>query len=157
MKRAVIAIAAIVLLAAGGGAGWWFFLRAGPPEEQAAATGEGEGGGEGLLTARFVDLEPMVLPILREGRVVKHLTIILSVELTKPTEKEKIAELAPRLRDSIFSELHGVYSFRHVQDAGYDVPVVKGRLVRAGERVIGSGGVKAVLVKAITVRTPQSG
>ena len=153
MKRLVILIG-LVLLLGGGVAGWWFFLREDPAADTADAPVDP---GDGVATVKYVELNPFMIPILREGRVTQHMSVILTVELDRPMPDDDVELLMPRLRDAIFRELHGVYAFRHVQDAGEDLPIVKRRLIGASEQVFGDGAVKAVLVKATTKRAPDSG
>lgn len=156
MKRLAILIVLVLVAAGAGGAGWWFFLRE-TPAQDGAGVEAGREGADGVKAERFVKLAPMNLPVLREGRVILHLTMQLSIELTEPRTLEQLAELTPRLRDALLSELHALFAYRHVQDRGYDIPVVKARLLQAGERVLGAGEVKSVLIQNITQRSPKAG
>lgn len=151
MTRLAILIVVLLVLAGAGGAGWWFLLRAAPGEDAAAA--EPDKGGHLGATER-IDLEPIVLPLLRQGRVARHLTLVLVVELARPLPAEKVQRLTPRLRDSLISELHGIFAFRHVQEHGSELPVVQSRMVLASERVLGPGAVRAVRVMATSERAP---
>ena len=85
MKLAIIIVLALVLLGGGGGAGWWFFLREPPPEEAAMAQAEPAK----PLAAnhqQVFNLDPFVLPILRNGQVTQHLTVVLRIELNEPED-----------------------------------------------------------------------
>jgi len=154
MKRLVILIVIVLLVAGGGGAAWWFLLREPPADAAAEAEGAPETENENSARMRFVELEPMVLPIIREGQVTLHLTVMLAVELTTPLPEIEVARIQRPLRDAIFSELHAVYALRHVQEKGFDHPIVRERLTRASERILGSGEVKAVLVRKIGAQPP---
>lgn len=152
MKRLVILLVIVLLFAGGGGGAWWFLLREPPVDETAEVALETEI--VDTARKRFVELEPMVLPIIREGQVTLHLTIVLVVELTEPTTKVVIAQKQRPLRDAILSELHAVYALRYVQEKGFDHPIVRERLTRASERVMGTGSIKALLVKKIGAQAP---
>ena len=154
MKRLVILIVIILLVAGGGGAAWWFLLREVPADATAEAEATQETESEDATRKRFVELEPMVLPIIREGQVTLHLTIVLVVELTEAMPKVDIAKAQRPLRDAIFSELHSIYALRYVQDKGFDHPIVRKLLIRASERVFGDGRVKSVLVSKIGTQVP---
>ena len=155
MKRLVILIVIVLLVAGGGGAAWWFLLREPPVDAAAAGEAGAEEEAETALRKRFVDLDPIVVPIIREGQVTLHLTLILTVELTKPMLVTDIDLIRRPLRDAIFTELHGIYALRYVQEKGYDLPIVRELLVRASQKVLGDGEVKAVLVRNIGSNVPQ--
>ena len=65
--------------------------------------------------------------------------------------------LMPLLKDAVFTELHGIYSLRYVQERGYDLPIVNDRLLQITERVLGSGIVKSVQIRGLSKRVPQTG
>ena len=111
MKRVVILVALVLILVGAGGAGWWFFLREAPAEDGAVATEE-LAIEDSSDTSRTVGLAPIVVPILQEGRVIQHLTLLLEVEFAQPELKERIEDLKPRLRDSLIKALHGVLAFK---------------------------------------------
>jgi len=155
MKRLVILIVIVLLVAGvGGGAAWWFVLREVPVDEVAELNEElGEETGD-FARKRFIELEPMVLPIIREGQVTLHLTIVLAVELTTPMAKFEIARIQRPLRDAILSELHAVYALRYIQEKGFDHPIVRERLTQVSERILGAGEVKSVAVRKIGSQAP---
>lgn len=154
MKRLVILLAIVLLVAGGGGAAWWFLLREAPVDTAAEAEAAPETEILDRARKRFVELEPMVLPIIREGQVTLHLTIVLVVELTTPIPKIEVARQQRPLRDAILSELHAVYALRYVQEKGFEHPIVRQRLTIASERILGSGAVKALLVRKIGTQAP---
>ncbi|MFQ5774347.1 MAG: hypothetical protein ACE5GS_07525 [Kiloniellaceae bacterium] len=153
MKRLAILIVLMLVVAGAAGAGWWFLLREDPAQEVAGSEAELDGD---VPAKRFVEIEPMVLPILREGRVTLHMTFILVVELDRPMRVDRIHNVSLRLRDSLFSELHGIFAFRHVQDRGHELPIVRERLAVAAERALGAGTVKSVLIKSVSQRVPNT-
>lgn len=159
MNRIAVLFVLILLFAGAGGGAWWFLLREQPElsaeAQLAAAMAEEE---VGLIAAtRFIEIKPLVMPIIREGRVILHLTLIMAVELVHPLEKEEVKQLVRPLRDAIFTELHSLFALRYVQERGYDLPFVKERIYRVSERVIGKGLIKAVLIQRMNRRKPQRG
>jgi hypothetical protein len=157
MKRLAILIVIVLLVAGGGGAAWWFLLREPPAETAAEAEAETAAEAEVATAARkrFVNLDPIVLPIIREGQVTLHLTVVLSVELVNLTPKEEIEQMRRPLRDAIFTELHGIFALRYVQEKGFDLPIVRELLLRASRRVLGEDEVRAVLVRNVATQVPQ--
>ena len=163
MKRIAILIALVLLFAGAGGGAWWFLLRDQPDEQSAEKKAEAELAQameeqSGLLmSTRYIRLQPMVLPIIREGRVILHLTLVMIVELDEPMQREELDQVLPPLTDAIFTELHSLFSLRYVQERGYDLPFVKERIYRVSERVLGEGILKAVLIQSMNKRKPQTG
>ncbi|MEE8535712.1 MAG: hypothetical protein V3S45_06660 [Kiloniellales bacterium] len=152
MKR--LALVLVLVVVSGGGAGWWFFLRdPGGAEAEVAAGAPAED--PGGLSERVIDLAPINLPIIRQGQVILHLSLVVAIELTQPMHFKEIERVLPPLRDAIFSELHAVFALRTIQGRGYDPPFVRDRLAQAGARVLGAGQVRSVLIKALGKRTPK--
>ncbi len=157
MQRFIILFFLILFVAVGGAAGWWFLTTDNRSEvaKQTAALEEEEAGL--IESTRFIKLESIVLPIIREGRVILHLTLTVAVELDQPMEKTEVTALMPLLKDAVFTELHGIYSLRYVQERGYDLPIVNDRLFQITERVLGSGIVKSVQIRGLSKRVPRTG
>ncbi len=157
MQRFIILFFLILFVAVGGAAGWWFLTTDNRSEvaKQTAALEEEEAGL--IESTRFIKLESIVFPIIREGRVILHLTLTVAVELDQPMEKTEVTALMPLLKDAVFTELHGIYSLRYVQERGYDLPIVNDRLFQITERVLGSGIVKSVQIRGLSKRVPRTG
>ena len=155
MKKLVILLVVFLVLGGGAGAGWWFFLRE-APEGDGAEIAEAEA--TALISrVRVIRLDPIILPVLREGQVTLHVTAVVVIELTGSLEYEALREFAEPLRDVILRELYGIYSVRYVQERGYDIPVVRERLSLAAEQVLGEGTVKTVRLQDIIKRAMDSG
>ncbi len=155
MKKLVILLVVFLLLGGGGGAAWWFLMRE-QPEGELAEISEEEA--TALLSViRVLRLDPIVLPVVREGQVTLHITAVVVIELVEALEKEELRDISDPLRDAMLSELYGIYSVRYVQERGYDIPIVRQRLNLAAERVLGEGSVVSVRLQDITKRVPASG
>ncbi len=153
MKKLAILLVLLLLLGGAGGAGWWFFLREQPEADGAEAVAE-----ESLIRAtRAIKLDPIILPVIREGQVTLHVTVVVVIELVKAVPLESLGGFSHPLRDSMLSELHGMYASRYVQERGYNLPIVKERLSKAAERVLGAGSVKGVMLKDINKRAFTTG
>lgn len=155
MKKLVILLVVFLLLGGGSGAAWWFLMRAQPEGELA---GISEEDATALISMiRVLRLDPIVLPVIREGQVTLHISAVVVIELTEGLEREGLREISEPLRDAMLSALYGIYAVRYVQERGYDIPVVRQRLSLAAERVLGDGTVKSVWLQDITKRVPASG
>ncbi len=152
MKKLAILLVLLLLLGGAGGAGWWFFLRAQPEAGSAEAVEE-----ELIRATRAIKLDPIILPVIREGQVTLHVTVVVVVELVEPLPLEELRVFSHPLRDTMLSELHGMYASRYVQERGYNLPIVKEQLSEAAERVLGAGSVKRVLLKDVNKRSLGTG
>ncbi len=155
MKKLVILLVVFLLLGGGSGAAWWFLMRAQPEGELAGISAEDATALISMI--RVLRLDPIVLPVIREGQVTIHITAVVVIELTEGLEREDLREVSEPLRDAMLSALYGIYAVRYVQERGYDIPVVRQRLSLAAERILGDGTVKSVWLQDITKRVPASG
>ena len=157
MKILVILLVVFVVLGGGGADAWWFLLREAPEGEQTEVA-EAEADATALISVvRVIRLDPIILPVLREGQVTLHVTAVVVIELTGSVERTALREIAEPLRDTMLSALYGIYSVRYVQERGYNIPVVSERLILAAERVLGEGAVKTVRLQDINKRVPNPG
>ena len=155
MKILVILFVVFLVLGGGGGGVWWFLLREAPEGDQAEIA---KADATALTSmVRVIRLDPIILPVLREGQVTLHVTAVVVIELTGSVEKRALREFAEPLRDAMLSALYGIYSVRYVQERGYNIPAVRERLILAAERVLGEGAVKTVRLQDINKRVFDSG
>jgi hypothetical protein len=147
----------VVLLGGGGGAGWWFYLREDPSDTTAEAAAAQAKDEAAKKMKRFIELEPIMLPIIREGQVILHVTLVTAVEMHKALAPQDIRDVTPRLRDAFISELHAIYALRYVQERGYDLPIVRQRLVQSAQRVLGPDLLRAVTIRNLYKRVPVTG
>ena len=153
MKKLAILLVILLLLGGAGGAGWWFFLREQPEADSAEAVAE-----ESLIRAtRAIKLDPIILPVIREGQVTLHVTVVVVIEMTKAVPLSELRVFSQPLRDTMLSELHGMYAIRYVQERGYDLPMVRERLSQAAERVLGAGSVNRVMLEDVNKRALGTG
>ena len=153
MKKLAILLVLLLFLGGAGGAGWWFFLREQPEAGSAEAVEE-----ESLIRATGgLRLDPIILPVIREGQVMLHVTVVVVIELVKAVPLTELRVFSQPLRDTMLSELHGMYAIRYVQERGYDLPMVRERLSQAAERVLGAGSVNRVMLEDVNKRALGTG
>jgi len=155
MKKLVILLVLFLLLGGGGGASWWFFLREAPDEGADPEIAEAESTSL-IPTSQIVRLDPIILPVIREGRVTLHITAVVVLELTEAMDQSELFALSDPLRNAMLSELYGIYAVRYVQERGYNLPAVRSRLAIAAEGVLGAGTVKTIRLQDINTRVPAN-
>ena len=146
----IIVVAALVVLGGGGGAAWWFLLQ--EPKEQEVA----ENAAEPINTQpEFVQIDTIVIPVIREGTVLHHLSYSLQVEVRDSDAKFQLYESFRQLRDAFIVELHSLAAMRFVQQGNYDIHLIKTRLKLAGEKIVGKNVIEAILVRHLAKRRPN--
>ena len=98
----------------------------------------------------FVDLEPIVLPVIERNRVTRQIGLMLTLELFDGQPAKSIDEdKRLRLMDAFVRELYLIYSARSTADRVVDEGIIKQRLLRTAETVLGKGVVHAILVRRL--------
>ena len=144
MKRYAILLVLLALLGGGGFAAWTYGM---PIYEkmQAEKAEQPEPEPEPLL----VSLDPLLIPVIENNRVTYHLTLAISLEVADLDGDEKLRESLPRVIDAFNTELHGLMTLRFVREGGVELPLVKQRLLVAGERELGPGVITDVVITAV--------
>lgn len=161
MKMVLIGLVALVVL--GGGAGAYFYFMkpaeaaAGPVDEAAQAKAEAEHAEkskEGMTEGvDFVNLRPMILPIIGENGVSQVVTLVVSLEITKGESPAAIKKMEPRLKDAYIQDMYGVLSRKSSMNGGVlDIRKIKTRLNKITQRVMGEGKVEDVLIQVVQQR-----
>lgn len=158
MKKVII-IVVVILLLAGGGAAAFFFLQ---QEETETATGEAGEAGEvpagAQLEAKktedpnYLDMENLAIPIIRNRRIEKHVILKVSLEMMDEDTMEDAKPYMPRLKDAFIKDLYDYYSYQS-PGAKINTEAIKGRLKDAGDKVVGSGKIRKVLIQAAFQRS----
>ncbi len=150
MKRLLIILVPVLLLAGGGGGAWWFMNQdAEAPEREAPV--------EAAPKPSFVKIDPFILPLIRQNKVVRFVTLVITLEMPIEDATLKVELVKPRLMDALFTELHSLFSMKIVRDQGPDSPLIKQRVKLVSERILGPGTVNAVLVQGVSQQRPGSG
>jgi len=153
MKPILISFVALILLG-GIAAGAYMYFKA--PSEAVAA--ETEGGahetGHGATNAySYVQLDPLILPIVSKENVSQTFSLVVAIEVEGDANSEKIKQSAPRLVDAYISDLYGVLSRKAAMKGGVvQVDYLKKRLRIVTQRVVGSDVANDVLLQVVQQR-----
>ena len=149
MKLGIVVIVLLAVLAGAGAGGWWYMNQAAPNPELAAEVE--------AAPPKFVKVDPIVLPLIRQGEVTKFITVVVTLEMTLDDAAIRVRGVKRRLMDALFTELHALFSMRMVQDKGADTQIIKDRVKVVANRVLGEGSVRSVLIQGIAQQRPKRG
>ena len=147
-KLIILAVLGLVTLGGGGTAAWYFMLRDAP-----------ETASEPEPTAPeriFVDLDPMVVAVMRDDHAVRHLTFMIILQVENLRLRNRVVQGTMLLRDAYRQELHSMYSRRIMQNRADAMPVVSKRLMAVSDEILGGGVVQRVLINIMTNRDLQA-
>ncbi|MCB9989254.1 MAG: flagellar basal body-associated FliL family protein [Rhodospirillales bacterium] len=163
MKLLVIGMVALLVLG-GVGAGAYFYFGGkkaeasiGETEEhQAAKEAHGDGEqGEGHDEGRFkyVELDPLILPIINSNGVSQNLSLVIVIEVESARAQKKVEDYQPRLKDAYIQELYGVLNRQAAMEGGVlQIQSIKARLRDISRRVVGEDEVNDVLLQVVQQR-----
>ncbi len=161
MKK-IIVIVVVILLLAGGGAAAFFFLQQEETTMAAGDAGETSEAGEDASGAQleakktddpnYLDMENLAIPIIRNRRIEKHVILKVSLEMMDEDSLEDAKPYMPRLKDAFIKDLYDYYSYQS-PGAKINTEAIKGRLKEAGDKVVGNGKIRKVLIQAAFQRS----
>ena len=146
MKKKLIIVIVLLLALGGGGAGAYMVLTKGDAE---AVDLEAVADSLGNKVPEFVELDPLIVPVIREGRVSQHLTVSIIVQVDSDPKVDLISAARRQLLDGYLTELHALYSHRIVQDNPDPIPLLRKRLLTVSRELLGKETVDRVLVTVI--------
>lgn len=97
----------------------------------------------------FVDFQPIILPVIGQDRVTERVGIVLALELAPGQTAAGIEPKRPILTDAFISDLYGIFQQRAALHQVADGTLIKARLLRTANRVLGPGVVKEVLIQKL--------
>ena len=136
MKKIIIIVAVLAVLAGGGFAAWKFFLSEGSAPRETADHPAGP---------IFISMEPFIIQVFRDDRVVKNVSLSVQVEVENPEAEAKVHESMPYLRDAYLRRLHATLSRGEIGE-NYDEAKLKRQLLAESDDILGPGIVTAVLI-----------
>ena len=150
------AILAFVLLACGLAG-----LCAGAPAARASgAEGEkSEASAQDKIRAMFggelilhTPLPLFSIPVIRDNEVTDHVNIAIVIETKGEKSRDKVLAERYRLYDAYLRDLYGLLAIKRPDGQLFDQQVVKIRLGRVSDKVLGPGVVNNILVRGISQR-----
>lgn len=159
----MIAFLALLMAGAGGVGGYFFFKQSavaslGPVEVNAMSYKQKKeleemSAKEMLKELRFVELDPIILPILDQSGVSQVVTLVVSIEVFGDDNADYALHLAPRLKDAFIQDMYGVLNRKASLEGGVvKVEQLKERLNRVSAKILGDSKVNGVLLQVVNQR-----
>jgi hypothetical protein len=101
---------------------------------------------------QYVDLQPVALPIVVDGRLVNYVFVYLRINLNDGVEVSKVREKEPFFRDALVREAHRTPFVVPGDWQKVDERRLTAVMVRDAQAIAGPGLVSSV---AVTSQTPQ--
>ncbi len=155
MKKAIIAIIAVLLLGGGGFGAYTFFNKPAEATEtkEAAKAAEDAQAAKEAIAPTFVELKPLVLPVVDRDGVSQIISIVISLETDDPAKAAEIELMRPRLTDAYIQGMYGVLSSKAVMEGGVlQVGYIKNKLNVLTTKVLGKDKVNDVLLQVVQQR-----
>lgn len=163
MKYLGIFLWALVLVGAGGVGGYFYFQNTavasfGAVNQQAIADKEARelSAKEAEAMAknlRFVEMDPIILPIIDAEGVNQVVTLIVSLEVNGDKNAAYVESLTPRLKDAYIQDMYGILNRKASMEGGMvKVDQLKERLNQISAQVVGDNKINSVLLQVVNQR-----
>lgn len=157
MKMIIMIIAAVAII--GGAGGYFFFMQpaeaasAEAPKEEHAKKDKKDGHGEGHGDVQFVELSPLVLPIIDPNGASQTISMVIALEVGDAEAAAKVEQYAPRLKDAYLQDMYGALNrYAALKGGQIRLDVIKKRLNMASTKVLGEDVVHDVLLQVVQQR-----
>jgi len=92
-----------------------------------------------------IRLDPLVVSIMRNGAVEKHIGFVIVLEVPDAATQVKVQDKMAKLTDAFVMDINALASLPNAADAGIDQEILKRRLVASCARVVGPDAVKNIV------------
>ena len=145
MKKIAIIVVAVIMLASGVFSALKA-LKMGPFAEEGEAVEEEA---EPAEPPRYIDFDPLYIPIFRGDKVAATIQIQYRLETLGEENEARITKLLPRLNDAFLRDLYVYIPELLKKTDQIDPEIIKNKLHQVGNRVAGKGVIKGVLVQSV--------
>lgn len=145
MVRIIAVAVAVILMLGGASVGVMKYFEWGP-----FASSSSDAEATPAEPPRFIDMDPLVVPVFAEGTVVTTIQIQVKLETSGAKNEEMINHIMPRLSDAFLRELYAYIPRLLRRDGSLDVFAIKQRLQMIGDKVTGEKVINNVLVQSVT-------
>lgn len=163
MRMILLALGALVVLGGGAAGAYFYFVKPaeastgaeiekGHEEAKAEKHAKKGGGGHGA-EAFYVELDPLILPIVDNDGVSQVVSLVIAIEVEDDATKKEFEAQIPRLKDAYIQEMYGVLSKHAALKGGVlQVTYLKERLNQISAKVLGDEKYFDVLLQVVQQR-----
>ena len=154
MKKVIMTIAALALLGGTAAGGYIFFMKPAEASETSDKKEEKKADkGAADATVAFVQMSPLVLPIVDKNGVSQVISLVISLEVKDDISAKEVERLTPRLKDAYIQDMYGVLTRQAAMEGGVvQVGYIKNRLNQVTTKIMGKDRVNDVLLQVVQQR-----
>jgi flagellar FliL protein len=159
MRLLFMFMTAVMLVGGGAGGAYFYFQHSaqasvGPVDEsQKAANAKRAAENERKKNHEFVELDPLILPIIDEHGVNQIVSFVVMIEVENAEAAKEVEAMTPRLKDAYIQDMYGILNKQAALRGGVvQVGIIKDRLNKITQRVVGEGLVEEVLLQVVQQR-----
>ena len=161
MRMIIIAVVALLVLGGGGAGAYYYFQQpaeASSGEEPAEVKGDKDKGEKhakkgGHDTSQFVELDPLILPIIDNDGVTQTVSLVIALEVADEASAQTVEHQSPRLKDAYIQDMYGMLNQHAAMKGGViQVSEIKSRLNKISTDVLGDDVIQDVLLQVVQQR-----
>ena len=156
MKKIIVIAVAVLVLAGLAGGGFIMFKK---PAEAAVSEHEAEAKSSAQKDAGhsssnyFVELDPLMLPIIDGNGISQSINMIVVVEVSSERKANKVRNMEPRIKDAYIQKMYGLLSHHAAVKGGVvQIAMIKNALHDITVAIMGDGIVEDVLLQVLEQR-----
>lgn len=117
----------------------------------APAYAGGGGGGKEKEGIQYMELDPLLLPIIDDSGITQQVSLIVILEVPDPAKAEELKLKKPKIVDAYVEDLYGTLSKSNAVMANgiLRLDIIKKRLKATTEKVVGADMVSDVLLQVV--------
>jgi len=139
MKTLLLVVGSLAIV--GGSAGAGYYVMSGPVQADAETAKPAYTDPVG--DPRYVDIDPLVIPVIQDGRIRHHMFIKLSLEVDGKETANKVLARKIRLHHAFYMALYDG-PVQAADGSGLDTEKIKAIVLQEASRVMGASVVEAV-------------
>lgn len=154
MRMLFIIIGALIVLGGGAAGAYFYFMN---PAEASKSENLDEHAGdhkkEYAAHFEFVELDPLILPIVDISGVSQTVSLVVVLEVPDAAAKNRVLAIEPRLKDAYIQDMYGVLNKHAALKGGVlQVDMLKSRLNKISAQMVGDDQINDVLLQVVQQR-----
>lgn len=151
MIRIIFIVIAFLMLV-GAGVGGLYFWGIDPLEKLGPLVGRAPKSDVPVVTPpSYVDFGILIVPVIQDREIKKQVEMIVRLEVPA-SAKSLVATNLPRLQHAYLQDMMGYLSLSLRDGQQIDVEAVRKRLLAVGDKVMGQGQIKDVIIETPSLK-----